>query len=414
MKRRGEEYDEDSNKKLKQEFFTEEDFEDEYNDELYIDDEEKERLSKVSELEREQILAQRFDHREELQRQKEKAIKEGKFKSSEDFKKRGTKQSKQITEKTALSDIKAKRAAKKQNILPIPQETEEIQKIEISKTRKIEQEKQIEKPLEYSSLKSIVLTRNELLSILYEPFFEEITKGCFVRISLGENQEKKVYRLCQIDGFKEKGSYTIDSPTGPKTTNKLLILRYADYSKSFSISLVSNHPVTLTEFQKWFEDMVKLKQKIPTNEEVLEKKKSYNKTKQEYVYGEDQIKEILAKKGGKNVNLAEKKMDLLQKKEIAIEESKLDEVEEIEKEIEEVEKLIQAKNTKEKKKPKIEVPKQGPSLLNSILLSSDIILEEEEKDEKGKKDSFDPFARRPTRSVGLFVTTDVKIEIYST
>jgi len=223
---------------------------------------------------------------------------------------------------------------------------EEVEKpIQLIQPNPKEPEK-IDKLIDYSSLQNMVLTRNDLVKILHEPYFEEITKGYFVRVSLGDNEGKRVYRLCEIDGFKDKPtSYKVDE----KFTSKYLVLKYGKYTKSYSIIVISNSPVTSTEFQRWYQDSVKEKTRIPTVDEVTEKRKHYEKTKNEYVYGEDTVKEILAKKGIK-ISPEEKKLQLLQKKEILSDEGRFEEIEEINREIEEVDRKIENKKNKRKEK----------------------------------------------------------------
>jgi len=55
--------------------------------------------------------------------------------------------------------------------------------------------------IEYKDIEKIRLSREILEKWIDEIYFDDVVKGCFVRINLGVNNETKqnMYRLCEIE-----------------------------------------------------------------------------------------------------------------------------------------------------------------------------------------------------------------------
>ena len=51
-------------------------------------------------------------------------------------------------------------------------------------------------------IQPIVLTRHRIEKWLYAPYFEDVAAGSYVRLFIGQDDQKKsVYRLCQVLGM---------------------------------------------------------------------------------------------------------------------------------------------------------------------------------------------------------------------
>ena len=68
------------------------------------------------------------------------------------------------------------------------------------------------------------LTRSKLERWCHLPLFDNVVIGCFVRLLIGQNGDKTVYRVAEVIGVQEGNKiYNL----GKTRTNKTLKLRYA-------------------------------------------------------------------------------------------------------------------------------------------------------------------------------------------
>lgn len=100
---------------------------------------------------------------------------------------------------------------------------------------------------------------------MHLPFFDRVVRGCFVRIGIGNNNGKPVYRVAEISGVCETGKiYQL----GSTRTNKGLKLRHGAQERVFRLEFVSNSEFTESEFFKWRETCAVQCISMPTFEEV--------------------------------------------------------------------------------------------------------------------------------------------------
>lgn len=86
-------------------------------------------------------------------------------------------------------------------------------------------------------LNKIRLSRHKLEKWVHSPFFKRAVIGCFVRIGIGMNHGRSVYRIAEIVDVCETGKvYQL----GHTRTNKGLRLRHGAQERVFRLEFVSN------------------------------------------------------------------------------------------------------------------------------------------------------------------------------
>ncbi|XP_071795866.1 RNA polymerase-associated protein RTF1 homolog [Asterias amurensis] len=185
-------------------------------------------------------------------------------------------------------------------------------------------------------LSKIRLSRHKLERWVHMPFFGDTVVGCFVRIGIGANGGRSVYRVAEITECVETAKvYQL----GGNRTNKGLRLRYATQERVFRLEFVSNQDFTDTEFSKWKEDMMVGGFQLPTVREVDTK---YNQIKKalSHNYQEDEIEKSVAEKERfrRNPrNYAKKKTTLIKTRDMAAVEGREDDVKKFSLQLEELE-----------------------------------------------------------------------------
>ncbi|KAK2587251.1 hypothetical protein KPH14_002988 [Odynerus spinipes] len=151
------------------------------------------------------------------------------------------------------------------------------------------------KPLYVSTkeeLNKIRLSRHKMERFVHLPFFDRVVQGCFVRIGIGNNNGKPVYRVAEISGVCETGKiYQL----GGTRTNKGLKLRHGAQERVFRLEFVSNQEFTESEFFKWKETCALQGISMPTFDEVEQKLKDI-KEALVYEFKEEDIEKIVREK----------------------------------------------------------------------------------------------------------------------
>eukprot|EP01050_Picozoa_sp_SAG11_P020420 SAG11_NODE_3438_length_2448_cov_1.520647_1_plen_608_part_00 len=104
-------------------------------------------------------------------------------------------------------------------------------------------------PLDFETFSSLFLSRSDLEAVVHEQYFQEAVAGMFVRVSIGAREgEAAQYRACEIRGTAESGKrYSLGRT---KTTIKLN-LAFGRAERSFYMHMVSRAPVVEGEFERW-------------------------------------------------------------------------------------------------------------------------------------------------------------------
>ncbi|XP_035222295.1 RNA polymerase-associated protein RTF1 homolog [Stegodyphus dumicola] len=165
-------------------------------------------------------------------------------------------------------------------------------------------------------LSKIRLSRYKLERWVHAPFFTKTVTGCFVRIGIGSNEGRPVYRVAEIVDVVETAKiYQL----GNTRTNKGLRLKHGMQDRVFRLEFVSNSDFTDSEFLKWKETLMLDGISLPTLDDIDRKIKDIQ-VALNYQYKEDDVETIVKEKERfkKNPhNYAMKKTQLLKNKEMA-------------------------------------------------------------------------------------------------
>lgn len=102
------------------------------------------------------------------------------------------------------------------------------------------------------------------------PLFEKIVTNCYVRISIGNNNNYPVYRAAEIIGVVETAKVY---QFGSGRTNKGLRLRQGTQERVFRLEFISNQDFTDSEFEKWCNVCLSAGVQLPTLDFVEHKQK---------------------------------------------------------------------------------------------------------------------------------------------
>ncbi|EPZ35869.1 plus-3-domain-containing protein [Rozella allomycis CSF55] len=353
-----------------------EDSGDGYGPDLIGDEEDRKWLFSLPELQREEILFERADARKERQRKKE-------------LRRSATKTDRRTT---SLKKLKEKRMTK------IQKDAEAMDAKELTSPNESEQEQEgederIEEPLaDQKDIESIFLTRSRLEKWMFRSFFEDVVKGCFVRVSfkMDQNTKENVYRLAQIqDVIRYRRVYKINGVS----TDKALSLKYGNDLKDFRLDILSNSFFTDKEYSKWKAYLDERKIKPPTKQFCVEKNQEIIEAKSTNLTEEEVSKMMQEKKRFNQtvVNPAMEKANLLAELERAKYENDEEEIERIKFELSRLE-----KDPDSKRDQRLEALAQVNR--RNRLSNQEEIREAERKSRQLKKElganNLDPFARR--------------------
>ena len=168
-------------------------------------------------------------------------------------------------------------------------------------------------PASEIQIRSVVLTRDTLAKWITEPFVDACAPGCYVRISVGVNRHtgENKYALGEIVGVAEgtHKAYNLKEYEYPhrgsgKWTNKWLLLRYGVDERAFMIAEVSNSDVTETEFGSWRHQLEKDGVRFPQLRDITAAEANI-KAAGDYRYTSEDIQKMLSKRQEKRSGLAQ-------------------------------------------------------------------------------------------------------------
>ncbi|CAL4069300.1 unnamed protein product, partial [Meganyctiphanes norvegica] len=166
-------------------------------------------------------------------------------------------------------------------------------------------------------LERIRLSRFKMERFVHLPIFNKAVIGCFVRIGIGNNNGRPVYRVAEITEVVETAKiYQL----GNTRTNKGLRLRHGTQERVFRLEFVSNSPFTESEYNKWVEDCAAHGTDILMMEQVAKKEKDI-KGLVYYQYTSDDIDKMIEEKARFNrnpTNFAVAKTLLMKEKDMAL------------------------------------------------------------------------------------------------
>lgn len=180
----------------------------------------------------------------------------------------------------------------------------------------------------FEDIKAITIRRSKLAKWFMEPFFDDLIVGCFVRVGIGKSRTGPIYRLCMVrnvDCTDPDRQYKLDN----KTTHKYLNVVWGNESSAarWQMAMISDSPPIKDEFDQWMREVERNAGRMPTINEVLEKRDEIQKTNT-FVYSAATVKQMLQEKKSatwRPLNVAAEKDRL--RREMDVARSKNDEVE---------------------------------------------------------------------------------------
>ncbi|GFQ05422.1 RNA polymerase-associated protein rtf1 homolog, partial [Phtheirospermum japonicum] len=148
----------------------------------------------------------------------------------------------------------------------------------------------------FEDIKEITIRRSKLAKWFMEPFFDELIVGCFVRVGIGKSRTGPIYRLCvvrNVDATDPDRQYKLDN----KTTYKYLNVVWGNESSAarWQMAMISDSPPQREEFDQWVREVERSGGHMLTRREVLEKKEAIQKTNT-FVYSAATVKQMLQEK----------------------------------------------------------------------------------------------------------------------
>lgn len=115
--------------------------------------------------------------------------------------------------------------------------------------------------LDLENANHLLIRRNSLSKWIFHPQFDDLSRGCLLRLSIGFKGNEQVYRpveLCKI--VKYHRTYKINDVI----TNKAAVVRYGKSERTFRLDVVSNSDITEQEFDRWITTLKEEHQPIIT------------------------------------------------------------------------------------------------------------------------------------------------------
>ncbi|KAL6643669.1 hypothetical protein ACP70R_018435 [Stipagrostis hirtigluma subsp. patula] len=253
-------------------------------------------------------------------------------------------------------------------------------------------------PLKFDDIKSITLRRSKLVKWFMEPFFEDLISGCFVRLGIGKTKSGNAkYRLCivrNVDASDPDRKYKLESYTTCKYLN--VVWDNDANAARWQMTQVSDSPPLEEEFKEWLQEAEKNGVRMPTRQEVLEKKEAIQKA-YNFVYSAETVKQMLQEKKSavrRPINVAAEKDRLRNELDMAL--SRRDEAtaERIRAKLNNLQ-MMSKPQTKDDKAAKLEAMNRKNRAENFKNASE---LKPVNTSLKAGEAGYDPFSRRWTRS----------------
>lgn len=254
----------------------------------------------------------------------------------------------------------------------------------------------------FEDIREITIRRSKLAKWFMEPFFDELIVGCFVRVGIGKSRTGPIYRLCvvrNVDATDPDRQYKLDN----KTTYKYLNVVWGNESSAarWQMAMISDSPPLKEEFDQWVREVERSGGHMPTKQDVLDKKDAIQKTNS-FVYSAATVKQMLQEKKSatwRPLNVAAEKDRLRRALEVAKENDDDTEVDRIKEKLQALEasRQVQLKDSKAIKlaemnrKNRVENFKNASEMkpVNTGLRAGEA--------------GYDPFSRRWTRSRNYYV-----------
>jgi len=290
----------------------EDDLDDGYGPDLIGDDNDRLYLNSLPELDREQILMERHERRQELQRKINRLKREGRLRE------RTTPvQQASLPESvggygvrnSSLNDLRQRRIEQKNK----RKKQEEILQNELQKRQQQFNQQTSELPSSLSStpqsqdpqalkkeiflptiqdILHITVSRTAIEAWIQQPFFEELIKNCFVKFLVGTHNGSKVYKLVEIIELEDCEPYPLGTSGA---CSKMMRVALGDHQEISTLDKVSNQPITHAEFDFWFRTNYNSKSPethIPTPDQIMKKAKKLQEAHDDFQAQMQRLKQL--------------------------------------------------------------------------------------------------------------------------
>jgi RNA polymerase-associated protein RTF1 len=258
-------------------------------------------------------------------------------------------------------------------------------------------------PLKFDDVKSIALRRSKLVKWFMEPFFEDLMAGCFVRLGIGKTKSGvPKYRLCivrNVDASDPDRKYKLENYETCKYLN--VVWDNEANAARWQMTQVSDSPPLEEEFKEWLQEAEKNGVRIPTRQEVLEKKEAIEEA-YKFVYSADTVQRMLKEKKAvrRPINVAAEKDRLRDVLEMALSRRDDSEAKRIRARLNELQNMSQpmSKNEKAAKLEAMNRKNRADNFKNASELKP------VNTSLKAGEAGYDPFSRRWTRSRNYYAS----------
>lgn len=255
----------------------------------------------------------------------------------------------------------------------------------------------------YDDIREITIRRSKLAKWFMEPFFEDLIVGCFVRVGIGKSRSGSIYRLCivrNVDASDPDRQYKLDN----KTTYKYLNVVWGNESSAarWQMAMISDSLPTREEYDHWIREVERSGGRMPSKQEVLEKKEAIQKTNT-FVYSAETVKQMLQEKKSatwRPLNVAAEKDRLRTEMEVARSKNDEVEVERIKARLQDLESSRQAQEIDKKAIRLAEMNRKNRA--ENFKNASE--LKPVNTGLKAGEAGYDPFSRRWTRSRNYYIS----------
>ncbi|CAH8485801.1 unnamed protein product [Schistosoma turkestanicum] len=186
-------------------------------------------------------------------------------------------------------------------------------------------------------LSRIRLSRFKMEKWVHMPFFDNLIKGCFVRINIGLHQGVPIYRCAEIvDVVETPKIYDL----GDTRTNKGIVVRVGKDQSTFRLAFISNSEFQQDEFDSWMRRIHLANMKPPTLNFVRDKAAEITEAINRPIRDERVVEQIIQSKRRFQkapTNFALRKAELIKQREQAEADGDTELLKHLDSEIEEIE-----------------------------------------------------------------------------
>ncbi|KAI4370968.1 hypothetical protein MLD38_019254 [Melastoma candidum] len=258
--------------------------------------------------------------------------------------------------------------------------------------------------LKFEDVKEITIRRSKLAKWFMEPFFEDLIVGCFVRVGIGRSKSTRqpIYRLCivrNVDASDPDRQYKLEN----KMTYKYLNVVWGSDSSAarWQMAMVSDSPPTEEEFNQLVSEVERTGGRMLSKQDALDKKDAIKKINA-FVYSAATVKQMLQEKksaSSRPLNIAAEKDRLRRELEVAQYKEDDVEVERIKQRLQDLEATRQSERADAKAIRLAEMNRKNR--VENFRNASE--LKPVNTDLKAGEAGYDPFSRRWTRSRNYYV-----------